>query len=120
MEEVALLLKQLVSSSRLLPDPGLQLEARVSSMACSTLYQLRLINLLQPFLAKYVLVIVIHALIKPCLDYCNTCYMRVPLKTVFSPKCNGDASILNWTQESYHSLLKYRYRLPIPFQAQLK
>ncbi|KAF7245399.1 RNA-directed DNA polymerase from mobile element jockey [Varanus komodoensis] len=74
---VALPLKDRVCSLGVLLDLELTLEAQVSAVARSAFLQLRLIHQLHSYLAT-----VTHALVTSRLDFCNTLYVGLPLKTV--------------------------------------
>ena len=63
-------------------DPSLTLEAQVDSVARGAFLQLQKLYQLRPYLDERSLMTVTHALVTPCIDYCNALYVGLPLKTV--------------------------------------
>lgn len=66
----------------MLLEQGLVLDKQVAMMAKGTFHQLQLVSQQWPSLSKKDLAIVIHALVKSGLDYCNAFYIALPLKNV--------------------------------------
>ncbi|KAF7239030.1 Potassium voltage-gated channel subfamily H member 6 [Varanus komodoensis] len=71
-----------VCSLGVLLDPELSLKAQVTAVARSAFLQLWLIHQLRPYLENDCLATVTHALVTSRLDFCNTLYVGLPLKTV--------------------------------------
>lgn len=67
-------------SPSVLFDPGLLFYVQVVAVVKGTYFHLTGFCQLQPFLDKKDLVMVTHALVTSRLDYCNTLYVRQPLK----------------------------------------
>ena len=117
-------LKKQVCSLGVLLDSSLGLDAQVAMVARSAFSQLKLVHQLFPFLEMLDLATVIHASVTSRLDYCNTLFVGLPLKTVQKPQLvqNSAARLLtgaNYREHITH-LLQELHWLPVCFQAQFK
>ncbi|KAF7249234.1 1-phosphatidylinositol 4,5-bisphosphate phosphodiesterase beta-1 [Varanus komodoensis] len=83
LDGAALALKDRVCRLGVLLNPELSLEAQVTDVVRSTFLQLQLSHQLRPYLEDDCLATVTHALVTSQLDYCNTLYMGLSLKTVW-------------------------------------
>ncbi|KAF7239262.1 WD repeat-containing protein 90 [Varanus komodoensis] len=105
-------------------DPELSLKAQVTAVARSAFFQLRLIYELRPYLENDCLATVTHALVTSRLDFCNTLYMGLPLKTVQILQLvqNRTARLLTGTGHYVHMtpVLRQLHWLPIEVRAQFK
>ncbi|KAF7243474.1 Far upstream element-binding protein 1 [Varanus komodoensis] len=121
---VALPPRDKVRSLGVLLDPELSLEAQVTEVARSAFFQLRLIHQLRPYLEYDCLVAVTHALVTSRLDFCNTLYVGLPLKTVRILQLvqNRAARLLTGTGHYVHMtpVLHQLHWLPIEVRAQFK
>ncbi|KAF7251113.1 Junctional adhesion molecule B, partial [Varanus komodoensis] len=121
---VALPLKDKVRSLEVLLDPELSLEAQVTAVARSAFLQLRLIHQLRPYLEYDCLATVTHALVTSRLDFCNTLYVGLPLKTVRILQLvqNRAARLLTGTGRYVHMtpVPRQLHWLPIEVRAQFK
>ncbi|KAF7253230.1 Calcium homeostasis modulator protein 2 [Varanus komodoensis] len=121
---VALPLRDKVRSLGVLLDPELSLEAQVTAVARSAFLQLRLIHQLRPYLEYDCLATVTHALVTSRLDFCNTLYVGLPLKTVRILQLvqNRAARLLTGTGRCVHMtpVLCQLHWLPIEVRAQFK
>ncbi|XP_066490600.1 oxysterol-binding protein-related protein 8-like [Tiliqua scincoides] len=82
LNRVALPLQEQVCA----PGFQLSLESQVTVVANGAFAQLQLVRQLRPYLCQLDLTTVVHALVTSRLDYCNTLYMGLPLKTVWKPQ----------------------------------
>ncbi|KAF7244380.1 putative RNA-directed DNA polymerase from transposon BS [Varanus komodoensis] len=121
---VALPLRDKVRSLGVLLDPELSLEAQVTAVARSAFLQLWLIHQLCPYLEYNCLVTVTHALVTSRLDFCNTLYVGLPLKTVRILQLvqNRAVRLLTGTGHYVHMtpVLRQLHWLPIEVRAQFK
>ncbi|KAF7243149.1 Neuronal tyrosine-phosphorylated phosphoinositide-3-kinase adapter 2 [Varanus komodoensis] len=121
---VALPLRDKVRSLGVLLYPELSLEAQVTAVARSAFLQLRLIQQLRPYLEYDCLVTVTLALVTSRLDFCNSLYVRLPLKTVWILQLiqNRAARLLMGTGRYVHMtpVLCQLHWLPIEVRAQFK
>ncbi|KAF7237627.1 cGMP-inhibited 3',5'-cyclic phosphodiesterase A [Varanus komodoensis] len=121
---VALPLRDKVRSLGVLLDPELSLEAQVTAVARSAFFQLRLIHQLRPYLEYDCLATVTHVLVTSCLDFCDTLYVGLPLKTVRILQLvqNRAAGLLMGTGRYVHMtpVLRQLHWLPIDVRAQFK
>ncbi|KAF7238810.1 hypothetical protein EYD10_14545 [Varanus komodoensis] len=121
---VALLLRDKVRSLGVLLNPELSLEAQVTAVARSAFLQLQLIRQLRPYLEYDCLATVTHALVTSRLDFCNTLYVGLPLKTVWILQLvqNRAARLLTGTGRYVHMtpVLCQLHWLPIEVRAQFK
>uniref|UniRef100_A0A8D2KSV3 Reverse transcriptase domain-containing protein n=1 Tax=Varanus komodoensis TaxID=61221 RepID=A0A8D2KSV3_VARKO len=119
---VTLPLRDKVRSLGVLLDPELSLEAQVTAVARSAFLQL--INQLRPYLEYDCLATVTHALVTSHLDFCNTLYVGLPLKTVRTLQLvqNRAARLLTGTGRYVHMtpVLRQLHWLPIEARAQFK
>ncbi|KAF7251907.1 Polypeptide N-acetylgalactosaminyltransferase 16 [Varanus komodoensis] len=117
-------LRDKVRSLGVLLDPELSLEAQVTAVARSAFLQLRLINQLRPYLEYDCLATVTHALVTSRLDFCNTLYVGLPLKTVRTLQLvqNRAARLLTGMRRYAHMtpVLRQLHWLPIEARAQFK
>ncbi|XP_062825481.1 uncharacterized protein LOC134295910 [Anolis carolinensis] len=124
LDGVALLLKTQVRSLRVLLDSSLSLEPQVSAVARGAFAQLRLVHQLRPFLGRSDLATVVHALLTSRLDYCNTLYVGLPLKTAQKLQLVQWAAARLITGAAYREhttpLLSQLHWLPICYRAQFK
>ncbi|KAF7248857.1 Phosphatase and actin regulator 3, partial [Varanus komodoensis] len=109
-----------IRSLGVLLDPELSPEAQVTVVVRSAFLQFRL----HPYLENNCLVTVTHALVTSRLDFCNTLYMGLPLKTVriLQMVQNRAARLLTGTGHYSHitPVLYQLHWLPIEVQAQFK
>ncbi|KAF7251258.1 Ephrin type-A receptor 6, partial [Varanus komodoensis] len=109
---------------QLIMSKELFLEAQVTVVARSTFLQLQLIHQLRPYLEDDCLTTVTHALVTSWLDFCNTLYVGLPLKTVriLQMVQNRAARLLTGTGHYSHiTLVLYQLHwLPIEVRAQFK
>uniref|UniRef100_A0A8D2L5S4 Reverse transcriptase domain-containing protein n=1 Tax=Varanus komodoensis TaxID=61221 RepID=A0A8D2L5S4_VARKO len=121
---VALPLMDKVCSLGVLLNPELSLEAQVTAVARSTFFQLRLVYQLRPYLENDCLVTVTHALVTSRLDFCNTLYVGLPLKTIRILQLvqNRAARLLTGTGHYVHMtpVLRQLHWLPIEVRVQFK
>ncbi|KAF7250970.1 Interleukin-1 receptor accessory protein-like 1, partial [Varanus komodoensis] len=121
---VALPLRDKVRSLGVLLDLELSLEAQVTVVARSAFLQLQLINQLRPYLEYDCLATVTHVLVTSRLDFCNTLYVGLPLKTVRILQLvqNRAARLLTGTGRYVHMtpVLRQLHWLPIEVRAQFK
>ncbi|KAF7235278.1 Zinc finger protein RFP [Varanus komodoensis] len=121
---VALPLKDRVRSLGVLLDPEQTLEAQVLAVVRSAFHQLRLIHQLRPYLEDDCLATVMHALVTSRLDFCNTLYVGLPLKTVriLQMVQNRAARLLMGTGRCSHitPVLYQLHWLPVDVWAQFK
>ncbi|KAF7253513.1 Vacuolar protein 8 [Varanus komodoensis] len=117
---VAVPLKDRVHSLGVLLDPELSLEAQVMTVARSAFLQLRLIHLLRPYPEENCLATVTHTLVTSRLDYCNTLYVGLPLKTVRILQMVQNRAARTGCYSYITSVLYQLHWLPIEVQAQFK
>ncbi|KAF7246760.1 Reelin [Varanus komodoensis] len=121
---VALPLRDKVCSLGVLLDSELSLEAQVTAVVRSAFFQLQLIHQLHPYLEDDCLAMVTHALVTSRLDFCNTLYVGLPLKTVRILQLvqNRAARLLTGTGRYVHMtpVLRQLHWLPIEVRAQFK
>ncbi|KAF7245550.1 hypothetical protein EYD10_08337 [Varanus komodoensis] len=124
LNRVALPLRDKVRSMGVLLDPELSLEAQLTAVARSAFFQLRLIHQLCPYLENDCLVTVTHMLVTSRLDFCNTLYVGLPLKTIQMLQLvqSRAARLLPGTGHYVHMtpVLRQLHWLPIEVQAQFK
>uniref|UniRef100_A0A803T7X0 Reverse transcriptase domain-containing protein n=1 Tax=Anolis carolinensis TaxID=28377 RepID=A0A803T7X0_ANOCA len=124
LDGVALPLKALVRSLGVLLDSSLTLEAQVSAVAGRAFAQLKLVRQLRPYLVKSDLATVVHALVTSRLDYCNSLYVGLPLKTARKLQLVQRAAARFLTGANYRErstpLFKELHWLPFTFRTQFK
>uniref|UniRef100_A0A803TPZ2 Reverse transcriptase domain-containing protein n=1 Tax=Anolis carolinensis TaxID=28377 RepID=A0A803TPZ2_ANOCA len=122
LDGVTLPLKAQVRSLGVLLDSLLSLEPQVSAVARGAFEQLKLGRQLCLYLGKPDLAMVVQALVTSRLDYCNTLYVRLPLKTVWKLVQRFAARLLTGAPFREHTtpLLKQLHWLPVSYQAQFK
>uniref|UniRef100_A0A803TWX8 Reverse transcriptase domain-containing protein n=1 Tax=Anolis carolinensis TaxID=28377 RepID=A0A803TWX8_ANOCA len=124
LDGVTLPLKTQVRSLGILLDSSLSLEPQVSAVARGAFAQLRLVHQLRPYLGKPDLATVVHALVTSCLDYCNTLYVGLPLKTARKLQLVQRAAARLIIGAAYRErttpLLSQLHWLPICYRAQFK
>ncbi|XP_062832349.1 uncharacterized protein LOC134297776 [Anolis carolinensis] len=105
-------------------DSSLSLEPQVSAVARGAFAQLKLVRQLRPYLGKPDLATVVHALVTSCLDYCNTLYVGLPLKTVRKLQLVQREAARLITGAAFRErttpLLRQLHWLPISYRAQFK
>uniref|UniRef100_A0A803TUY7 Reverse transcriptase domain-containing protein n=1 Tax=Anolis carolinensis TaxID=28377 RepID=A0A803TUY7_ANOCA len=123
LDGVTLPLKAQVRSLGVFLDSSLSLEPQVSAVARGAFAQLKLMCQLRPYLGKPDLAMVVHALVKSCLDYCNTLYVGLPSNVGKFQLVQQEAARLI-TGAAYRErttlLLCQLHGLPISYQAQFK